>query len=227
MNGKSWAVFGIIVLALVGGMVYLSMSNRLNVSDITNDSAMKILGAEARNGDIGEHTLGNENAKVVLIEYADYQCPGCGTTAPTVKSLTEKYRDSMLLIFRNYPITTSHPNARVAAATAEAAGLQGKFWEMHSLLFEKQSEWSNASVNDRLGIFLSYGDQLGLNREQLEKDIASENIKRKIDFDTAIGRVQNITGTPTFFLNGKSLNANELETGITNALKEAGVAVEE
>lgn len=227
MNKKSWIVFIILVVGIIGGMVYMSMSNRLDLSDITKERAMSVLGAEERNGNIGDHTIGANSPKVTLIEYADYQCPGCASTAPIVKELAEKYSDSLQLVFRNYPITTIHPNARVAAATAEAAGLQGKFWEMHNLLFEKQNDWSSATVNERLSLFLGYGEQLGLDRERLERDLSSEAIKKKIDFDTAVGRIQQVSGTPAFFLNGKELNVNDLEKDITNALKDAGVAVEE
>ena len=101
MNGKTWAIFAIVVAAIVGGMIYLSTQNRLNVSDISNDAAMRIIPAEARTGNISEHTIGNTNGKVLMIEYGDYQCPGCRTAAPEAKRVAEKYKDHVALVFRN------------------------------------------------------------------------------------------------------------------------------
>ena len=122
-------------------MIYISTQNRLNVSDINNDQLNTIIGAESRNGDIADHEIGSKSPKVTIIEYADYQCPGCSAAAPKAKALAEKYKDHVRLIFRNFPIASSHPNARAAAAVAEAAGLQGKFWEMNKLLYTNQDAW--------------------------------------------------------------------------------------
>ena len=131
MNGRTWAVFIVIVVAVIGGMVYMARQDKLDVSDVGKDKAAGVLAAEDRNGNIEEHVLGKKDAKVVIVEYGDYQCPGCSTAAPKAKAVAEKYKDNVALIFRNFPIATIHPNARAAAAAAEAAGFQGKFWEMH------------------------------------------------------------------------------------------------
>ena len=120
MNKKSWIVFMIIVGMVIAGMIYMSTQDRLDVSNITEESMNKIIGAEKRNSNIADHTYGNKNAKVTVIEYADYQCPGCSTAAPKAKSAVEKYKDNTLLIFRNFPIASSHPNARVVAAVVAA-----------------------------------------------------------------------------------------------------------
>ena len=107
MNKKSWIIFAIIVVAIVGGMIYISTQNRLNVSDINNDQLNTIIGAESRNGDIADHEIGSKSPKVTIIEYADYQCPGCSAAAPKAKALAEKYKDHVRLIFRNFPIASS------------------------------------------------------------------------------------------------------------------------
>jgi hypothetical protein len=159
MNKKSWIIFAIIVVAIVGGMVYISTQNRLNISDINNDQLNTAISAESRNGNIADHEIGSKNAKVTIIEYADYQCPGCGTAAPKAEALAKKYKDHVRLIFRNFPIASSHPNARAAAAVAEAAGLQGKFWEMNELLYANQDAWKNANTTERDNIFKSYAEQ--------------------------------------------------------------------
>ena len=203
MNKKSWMIFAIIVVAIVGGMIYISTQNRLNVSDINNDQLNTIIGAESRNGDIADHEIGSKSPKVTIIEYADYQCPGCSAAAPKAKALAEKYKDHVRLIFRNFPIASSHPNARAAAAVAEAAGLQGKFWEMNKLLYTNQDAWKNANITDRDNIFKSYAEQLKLNIDQYKTDIASNKVKNKIDFDMALGRKHGVAATPTFYVKWK------------------------
>lgn len=226
MSKKTWAIFIVIVLAIIGGMVYLSSQSRLDISDIAADALNKHLPAEGRNGNIAEHTLGNRDAKIVLVEYGDYQCPGCSTVAPEAKRIAEKYHDNVLLIFRNFPLASIHPNARAAAAAAEAAGLQGKFWPMHSLLYENQNAWKSASAADRGATFRKYAQQLGLNLEQYDKDFTDERVSKKIDFDTAIGRRHGISGTPTIYLNGELVELKDsgaVTTAVKEALKKAGV----
>ena len=230
MNKKSWIIFAIIVVAIVGGMIYISTQNRLNVSDINNDQLNTIIGAESRNGDIADHEIGSKSPKVTIIEYADYQCPGCSAAAPKAKALAEKYKDHVRLIFRNFPIASSHPNARAAAAVAEAAGLQGKFWEMNKLLYTNQDAWKNANITDRDNIFKSYAEQLKLNIDQYKTDIASNKVKNKIDFDMALGRKHGVAATPTFYVNGKNTemdSSGSIESSVKETLKKAGVEVKD
>ena len=230
MNKKSWMIFAIIVVAIVGGMIYISTQNRLNVSDINNDQLNTIIGAESRNGDIADHEIGSKSPKVTIIEYADYQCPGCSAAAPKAKALAEKYKDHVRLIFRNFPIASSHPNARAAAAVAEAAGLQGKFWEINKLLYTNQDAWKNANITDRDNIFKSYAEQLKLNIDQYKTDIASNKVKNKIDFDMALGRKHGVAATPTFYVNGKNTemdSSGSIESSVKEALKKAGVEVKD
>lgn len=230
MNKKSWMIFTIIVVAIVGGMIYISTQNRLNVSDINNDQLNTIVGAESRNGNIADHEIGSKSPKVTIIEYADYQCPGCSAAAPKAKALAEKYKDHVRLIFRNFPIASSHPNARAAAAVAEAAGLQGKFWEMNELLYVNQDAWKNANITERDNIFKSYAEQLKLNIDQYKTDVASNRVKNKIDFDMALGRKHGVAATPTFYVNGKNTemdSSGSIESSVKEALKKAGVEVKD
>ena len=231
MNGRTWAVFIVIVVAVIGGMVYMARQDKLDVSDVGKDKVAGVLAAEDRNGNIEEHVLGKKDAKVIIVEYGDYQCPGCSTAAPKAKAVAEKYKDNVALIFRNFPIATIHPNARAAAAAAEAAGFQGKFWEMHDLIYANQDTWSQASTNDRTEIFLGYARQLGLKEEQFEEELSDARITKKINFDVAIARTQGVTGTPTFYINGELVestnDADYLENAVKEALKKAGVEVKE
>lgn len=231
MNGRTWAVFIVIVVAVIGGMVYMARQDKLDVSDVGKDKVAGVLAAEDRNGNIEEHVLGKKDAKVIIVEYGDYQCPGCSTAAPKAKAVAEKYKDNVALIFRNFPIATIHPNARAAAAAAEAAGFQGKFWEMHDLIYANQDTWSQASTNDRTEIFLGYARQIGLKEEQFKEGLSDARITKKINFDVAIARTQGVTGTPTFYINGELVestnDADYLENAVKEALKKAGVEVKE
>lgn len=229
MNAKAWGIFGIIVAAILGGMVYLSTQQRLDVADIGATGASQIRQAETRNGDIGDHILGNPQASVVMVEYGDYQCPGCATAAPEAVRLAEKYQDHLALVFRNFPLAQIHPNARAAAAAAEAAGLQGKFWEMHELIYQGQSALSSAQASDRTSLLAGYARQLGLDEAQFNRDLADTRIAKKIDFDMALGRLQQVGGTPAFYVNGELIKLDDgvssLEQAVRQALSKQGVTL--
>ncbi len=230
MNKTAWIIFGIIVVGVLGGTVYLSSQSKLDVSDITKEQMAGIIGPEERNGNIGDHTFGNDKSKIVLIEYGDYQCPGCSVAAPEARRVTEKYKEHLVLVFRNFPIPSLHPNARAAAAAAESAGRQGKFWQMHDLLYEKQSSWEQADLQNRTKVFTDMARDIGINETKFVEDMATPEISRKINFDVAIGRASGVDATPTFFLNGEELKAegsNYLEEAVKKALQEAGIKIEE
>src|SRR4051812_16240717 len=118
MSGKGWIIFGAICVVLFGGLVFWSGRDRVDVSSVDTN---KIQPASSDSGNIGDHVFGNKDAKVVLMEYGDFQCPGCGSAHPTVKALSEKYKDQLAFVFRNFPLTSIHPNARAAAAAVETA----------------------------------------------------------------------------------------------------------
>ncbi len=203
MTKKTWLIFGIICVALIGGLIYLSHHNKIDVSGI---DATKTQGPLAINGNIGDHTFGNMNSKVILIEYGDFQCPGCGSAYPVIKQVTEKYKDKIGYIFRNFPLTTIHPNALAGASAAELAGLNGKYWEMHDALYESQDSWSSLGGTDRTAFFVSLLTKIGLNGETLQTHLSDTNIQQKISFDQALGGKVGVTGTPTLFLNGKRVS---------------------
>ena len=203
MTKKNWIIFAVISVVILGGLVYLSGRNRVDVSSVEPNS---ILTPSDQSGNIGDHVYGNKNSKVQLIEYGDFQCPGCGSVHPTVQSIKEKYKDDIAFVFRNFPLTSIHPNALVAAATAEAAGKQGKYWQMHDKLYTQQDTWSNATINDRTNVFSGYASEVGLDIDRYNKDLTDPNITKKINFDLALGKDQGVTSTPTFYLNGRELD---------------------
>ncbi|NCU29493.1 DsbA family protein [Candidatus Saccharibacteria bacterium] len=228
MNKTAWIVFSLVIVAILGGAVYLSSQNKLDISNITKEQMANIIGPEERNGQIGDRTVGNEKSKIVLIEYGDYQCPGCRTAAPEARRVAEKYKDHIVLVFRNFPISSSHPNARAAAAAAEAAGQQGKYWQMHDLLYENQDSWAQADLKNRTKVFTDYARDLGLDETKFSETMASPEVSQKINFDYAIGRAMGVSATPTFYLNGEALEAkagNYIEEAVQKELTKAGIEI--
>lgn len=220
MSGKMWALFGAIVVLIIGGMVYLSMQGRVDVGDLDAKSSGKIIGAEERNGQIGDHVFGNKDAKIVLVEYGDFQCnPGCRLFHENFSPILEdeNYMSQIAFVYRHFPLSQIHPNAVAASATAIAAGKQGKFWEMWDTLFKNQAAWSAASASERSTFFEGYAKELGLDIEKLRDDIKSDEVSQKIKFDRAVGQAAGVTGTPTLFLNGEQVDGERM--GSTDELK--------
>ena len=152
-----------------------------------------------------EHIYGNKDAKVTLVEYGDYQCPYCQQYYPTLKQVAETNKDKIGFQFRNFPIVSAHQNAFSAARAAEAADEQGKFWEMHDLLYETANwqVWTRSS--SPTSNFNDYAKQLNMNVEKFKKDFAGKKANDAINADSAAGNKLGVTGTPTFFLNGKQI----------------------
>jgi len=210
MTTKAWMIFVGVVVVLLGGLVYFSGRNALDVSQVDTG---RVLGGSEQSGNIADHVFGNPGSKVVLVEYGDFQCPGCGQAHEPLKAVAEKYKDELAFVYRNYPLTSAHPNAKAAAVAAEAAGKLGKYWEMHGKLFTAQNEWGQASTNDRTTIFTGYAVEIGLDKAAFEKVLTEEidAINQKINFDLALGKKDGVTGTPTLLLNGKKVEEKTAE----------------
>lgn len=199
---------------------------QVNVSNVNPD---KILTKE---GKIPDHVFGTKSGKVLLVEYGDFQCPVCGSLYPNLTPLREKYKNEVSFVYRDFPLTSLHPNAKAAAAAAEAAGLQGKFWQMHDKLYENQNSWANDNPSQRTKHFKEYAKQLGLNINKFAKDLDSSKVLYKIDFDEALGKKIGVAGTPTLVLNGKKIssatgdavqgNTKPLEQDLIKAIKASG-----
>ena len=145
-----------------------------------------------------DHHLGNVNAAVTLVEYGDFECPHCKHAHPLIKQLLKEKGNDIHFVFRNFPLQEIHPYAYAAAITAEAAGQQGKFWEMHDLIFDNQ---------DRLNTYLlmSLAEGIGLDMKQFAKDSKSKELRDKIETDFESGVRSGVNGTPKFFINELSL----------------------
>jgi protein-disulfide isomerase len=142
-----------------------------------------------------DHARGNKNAPVTLLEYGDFQCPYCGEAYPIVEEIQRIKGNGIRIVFRNFPLSGVHPNARNAAYAAEAAAKQGKFWEMYNVLFENQDKLKKNELID-------YAKELSLDIKQFEKDIKSEAVVSKVEDDFMSGVKSGVNGTPTFFING-------------------------
>ncbi|MDB5258590.1 MAG: DsbA family protein [Chitinophagaceae bacterium] len=148
-----------------------------------------------------DHIQGNSSAAIELVEYGDYQCPHCGRAYPIIKKLQHALGNKLKFVFRNFPLTNIHPDAMNAAVASEAAGKQGKFWEMHDMIFEHQDQLSESYL-------FSYAQELGLNVEQFQNDMVSEAVISKVEDDFESGMRSGVNGTPSFFINGEKYSNN-------------------
>jgi protein-disulfide isomerase len=168
------------------------------------------------------HTLGPATATVTLEEFGDFECPPCGLLHPELKKIESKYGSRIRIIFREFPLVPPHQHALAAARVAEAAGVQGKFWEMHDLLYETQKSWHDSF--DVRPIFEGYAKQIGLDVEKFKKDIDSNVVTQRIFLDGKRAHSLNVKGTPTVFLNGKEVPFESLPAEKMGPLIDAELA---
>jgi protein-disulfide isomerase len=142
-----------------------------------------------------DHTQGPADAPVTLVEYGDYQCPYCGQAYLIVKELQRRLGEQLRFVFRNFPLTTMHPHAELAAEAAEAAGVQGRFWEMHDTLYENQDHLDRADV-------LGLAQRLDLDFPRFASDIQHGVYAARVHEDFLSGVRSGVNGTPSFFING-------------------------
>lgn len=208
MTKKGWIIFSILCATLLGGLIFISQQDKVDVSSIDANIPQA---AAAVSGDIADHTYGNMQSKVILIEYGDFQCPGCGSAHPVIKQVIEKYKDKIGFVFRNFPLTTIHPNAFAASAAVESAGLQGKYWEMHDKLYENQEAWKDLTGKERTDYFRTLALGVGVEGERWESSLDSVSVQKKINFDQALGQKVGVSGTPAFYLNGENIGDTYFE----------------
>jgi len=168
------------------------------------------------------HVRGPAQAPVTLEEFGDFQCPPCGMISGPLLEIEKDYGPKLRVIFRNFPLP-NHQHALGGAYAAEAAGLQGRYWEMHDLLYKEQANWSNAP--DVKQLFVSYAKILGLEMDRFETDMAGPTAKARVTADQERGKSLGVNATPSIFINNqglppKSLNPTALRAAIEEALKE-------
>jgi protein-disulfide isomerase len=196
VDKKFLIVLGVAILALGG--IFVISSNKSKAPSVSSTAS------------VTNHSRGNLNAKVEVIEYADFQCPACGQFFPLVTAVQQKYNDTVKFTFRHFPLDSIHKNARAGARAAEAAGQQGKFFEMHDLIYQNQAAWETTS--DPLTIFSGYAQQLGLDVNAFKIYYASESANASINADLQEGQGKGVNGTPTFFIAGKQMSNSDLSS---------------
>jgi protein-disulfide isomerase len=164
----------------------------------TNDTVVTgVAGAEP------PHILGPNSAPAKLEEFGDFECPPCGALHPILVQMHKEFGDKLQITFREFPLAPAHQHAIAAASAAEAAGLQGKFWEMHDLLYENQKAWHEAF--DVRPIFEGFAKQIGLDMNRYQNDLNSDQVAERILNDGKRGHSMGVKGTPTVFLNGREV----------------------
>ncbi|HXN75928.1 MAG TPA: DsbA family protein [Gemmatimonadaceae bacterium] len=142
-----------------------------------------------------DHIAGPDDAPVTLVEYGDYECPYCGMASPVVKAAQRELGGQLRFVFRNFPLAEAHPHARMAAQAAEAAAAEGRFWEMHDMLFEHQDA---LEAQDLVG----YAKSIGLDVQQFTRELKAGTYEKRVRDDFRSGVRSGVNGTPTFFVNG-------------------------
>jgi protein-disulfide isomerase len=161
-----------------------------------------------------DHTAGPDNAQITLVEYGDYECPYCGMAYPIVRRAQRELGSQLRLVFRNFPLAEAHPHARLAAEAAEAAGAQGRFWEMHDMLFEHQNA---LAPKDLVG----YAKAIGLDTKKFERDLEAGTYTKRVRDDFRNGVRSGVNGTPTFFVNGERYDGSWAnQEAFINALRQ-------
>ena len=164
-----------------------------------------------------DHMLGAAHAPVTVVEYSDFECPNCKQAAPTVKLLLSRFADRVRLVYRHFPLEEVHPHALLAAQAAEAAGAQGRFWQMHDLLFENQ-------LHLKLRQLRSYAETLELDMERFDSEMKDELYLQRVRKHIEGGNRSGVRATPTFFINGKiqdvSFGLHALANGVETVLRE-------
>ncbi len=198
MSNKFFVGLLVAIAVFVGGFIVLKQDGN---------------GTNGSNSQPTNHVKGSESSGVTLTEYGDFQCSACFDYEPIVSAVYEKYKDQITFQFRHFPIVSRHPNAFSAARAAEAAAKQGKFWEMHDILFQHAYQQTSAGPvpidwaksSNPTTFYESYAKELGLNVEQFKTDFASTEANDFINADIAAARYVPVDGTPTFLINGKKI----------------------
>lgn len=198
-----------------GAAIYRTKKQRLAAATAVNAHDP----AGAKPGAKPAHMRGSTKATVTIEEFADFQCPPCGNVSGIVKELEKKNADRLRVVFRHYPLR-NHANAVPAALAAEAAGLQGKFWEMHDLLFKNQTAWSKAT--DARSLFADYAASINLDTKRFATDMNDERLKARVTADQERATSMGVSRTPSIFVNGQAIAVDSFSVaGLQTAIDSA------
>ena len=216
-----FAIIAAVALITVGAGAALYRAKQQRLAAVEAAAAANLANpAGAKPGAKPAHVKGSAKAPITIEEFADFQCPPCGGLSNVIKEIDKKHPDRVRVVFRHYPLK-NHQHAMPAALAAEAAAVQGKFWEMHDLLFQGQPTWSKAP--EVQSIFEGYASSLGLDLDRFRKDMADEKIKARVTADQERAASLGVNRTPSLFINGEAVpvsafSANGLQTAIQAVL---------
>lgn len=217
MSKKFLIAVIVIILGFAGYLVFFSKSDAPKDSDNTSDP--KELTAD-------DYLVGSPDKKVVVMEYLDFQCPGCGSLYPAMEAARQKYGGQATFVVRHFPLNSIHQNALTSARAAEAAGMQGKFFEMEAQLFPSQNLWKNQNTATAQTTFEGFAEKIGLDMERFKTDFVAAATLERINADKEKGTKMGVNSTPTVFINGNKIEINseeDLNKAIEKAITEAGL----
>ena len=186
-------------------LVFSQINNKDLKVDYTSYNAYGIIEGDENNGNIGDQVRGKKDSKIVVLEYSDFECPGCAGAQNRINKIYDKYKDKVAFVSRSLKV---HDHAMIAAQAATSASLQGKYWEMADKLFENQAEWSDETLTDedRVNMFQDYFRAIAPdgNIEAFKRNINSKKVIKKVNFDNELGsKIINVSETPSFYINGE------------------------
>ncbi len=208
MTKEAKVLIGIAVLVIIGGVLLAIFANPQPEQPGAPVDSQALVRENS-------HMTGKKDAKVTVVEFGDFQCPACAAAFPEMKAVMDQFKDNpeVNFVFRNFPLDAIHPNAQVSAEAAEAAGKQGKFWEMSEILYARQSEWAQSQTAK--DVFAKYAEELGLNVDEFKVSVEQRLSSDIISTDAKDGTSVGVNSTPTFFINGvkqsKVLKRDELK----------------
>ncbi len=193
MGGEKKFIIGIGVLTVIIVVAGAMLLGKQKPPEAQNTDKIDeaLLLKDPKNG------IGDPNAPVQIVEFGDYQCPACEAAYPIMKDLVSKNQNKVYFVFRNFPLSV-HPNSQITSKAAEAAALQGKFWEMHDILYEKQKEW--ATSQNPKDLIDGYAKSIGLDIDKFNGDL--DKVTGQVNSDYDLGNKYGVNSTPTFFING-------------------------
>ncbi len=205
-------VIAIILILIIIGGIYFYILVKDNVDDIenTNDGAVPIGLLDT----IDDPYIGGKDAKVIIVEFSDFQCPYCLSAYYTLKDIREKYGDKIKFVYRDMPNDAIHPHARKAAEAGECAQEQGKFWELHDMIFENQL------VDISVPAIKRFASEIGLDTKSFNTCLDSGKYAEEVEQDLTTGIIAGVTGTPTFFINGYILTGTNTYDRFVNTIDE-------
>lgn len=191
-------VAAVLVITLVAGTLFLRQKRREQLDRRAQAEQARAANADSLAGAVPARTRGPESAPVTLEEFGDFECPPCGMLSPVLDKIEQDFKGRLRFVFREFPMA-AHAHGFQAASAAEAAGLQGKFWEMHDRLFQERFVWPKSPDVEKQ--FTDYAADLNLDVERFRKDMSGEEVKKRIASDQKRGRALGVDRTPTLFIN--------------------------